>query len=628
MNPLMQKSLRHICLLIVIFFALSVEISPVYAQSDSAASPSYTAPAPSQDPAGGLAMHGAPKYGADFTHLDYADPNAPKGGTLRRAALGTFDSLNPYAIKGKAAQGLNLFYDRLMQRVWDEPFTMYPLIADKVTVAPDRSAVTFHINPKARFHDGTPITADDVLFSYETLKEQGRPNMRSVYRLVTKAEKIDERTVHFEFGDGYNQETVMILAMMPVLSKAWWQGRTFDASTLDIPNSNGPYRIKSVEPGRRIVYERDPNYWAKDLPVNKGQYNFDEISYDYYRDDTVAFEAFKAGDLDIRMEGDIGKWVTGYDDLPAVKDGDIVKEALPHKRPEKVRALIFNTRRPPFNDIRVRQALEYVLDFDWINKNLFHGQYQRIESYFPNSSLAATGKPSEAELKLLEPFREDLPESVFGPAWKAPEAAPQQQQRMNLRKADTLLKEAGLTVKNGKRINPQTGQPFSFEILLGAPEDEKIALAFKRGLARLGIDTTIRVMDVAAYRGSLNDYDFDMTLYYWQNSLSPGTEQMLYWSCESAKAPARWNFAGICNPAVDALAAGIAEAKSREDLVTETHALDRVLMHGDYIIPLYYSGKDYIAHSKDVTHTDVKPLYGAVIESWWDKKSAKKESAE
>ena len=306
----------------------------------------------------GLAMHGEPKYGPDATHLSYANPEAPKGGTLRQAAAnGTFDTLNPYSLKGTAAQGLNLAYDRLMARVWDEPFTMYPLIAEKIEVPEDRSAITFHINPKARFHDGSPITADDVIFSFITLKEQGRPNMRRIYRLVDKIEKLGPLTVHFELGPDFDQETIMILAMMPVLSKAWWEGRDFNATVLESPLLNGPYRIADVDPGRRIVYERVEDYWAKDLLPNKGHFNFDRIFFDYYRDDTVAIEAFKAGNLDLRREWNAGKWATAYD-FPAVQSGEVIAEPLPHARPERVRSLIYNARRIPFDNRAVREASE------------------------------------------------------------------------------------------------------------------------------------------------------------------------------------------------------------------------------------------------------------------------------
>lgn len=565
----------------------------------------------------GLAMHGAPKYGPDFTHLDYANPDAAKGGVLKQAASGTFDTLNPYALKGQAAKGLNLVYDRLMGRVWDEPFTLYPLIAEKVDIPDDRSSVTFTINQSARFNDGSPITADDVLFSFETLKEKGRPNMRRIYKLVRKAEKLDSHTVHFEFGEGYDRETVMILAIMPVLSKAWWENRNFDETILDIPVSNGPYSIALVDPGRRIIYERNPDYWAKDLPINVGHYNFEQVIYDYYRDDSVAFEAFKAGDLNLRREWDGAKWASAYD-FPSVKNGDIFTSAIRHQRPEKVKSLIFNTRREPFNDRIVRKALVHALDFSWINQNLLHGQYQQVDSYFPNSTLAARGLPSKAEMDILGPWRGTFSNDVFGPAWEKPDSSDRRAVRANLRLADQLLRKAGWVVQGGTRVKKDDpSQRFTFEILLSAAEEEKIALSFKQQLQKLGIDVRIRVLDSAAFTGRLTNYDYDMVLYHWQNSLSPGTEQMLYWSCNAAKTPSQWNFSGICSPAVDKISSEIANAKDRISLVQHVHALDRILMHGYYMIPLHFTGQDFFAHSADILRPERTPLYGAVTETWW-----------
>lgn len=559
-------------------------------------------------------MHGAPKYSAADTHLDYANPDAPKGGTLKLAEVGTFDTLNPYSIKGKAAAGLSLVYDRLTARVWDEPFTMYPLIAERVEVPEDRSAITVYVNPKAKFHDGSAITADDVIFSFETLKESGRPNMRQIYRLVETVEKRDDMTVHFKFGEGYDEETAMIIAMMPVLSKSYWQDKTFDQTTVEVPLLNGPYKIKNFDPGRYITYERNPDYWAKDLLTSVGHFNFDEITYEYYRDDTVAFEAFKTGDLKLRREWDAGKWAGAYD-FPAAANGSVALEALPHGRPERARALIFNTRRAPFDDIRVRKALNLLFDFEWVNQNIFHGQYKRSNSYFPNSELAAPKAPSEAEIALLNQWRDDLPPAVFEPLPEQPVNSDPMQRRTNMREANRLLNEAGWVVENGKRV--KDGKPFSFEIIIDAPENEKIALNFKNALQKMGIDVLIRVMDAAAYRGRLNEYDFDMTLYYWLSSLSPGTEQNLYWSCKAADEPARWNFPGICEPAIDALAGSIASSKTRKELVTRMHALDRLLMHGHYTIPLYYSGEDYVGYWKPIKHPETTPTYGMVMETWW-----------
>lgn len=541
----------------------------------------------------GLAMHGEAKYSSSDAHLDYANPDAPVGGTITYDAIGTFDTINPYSIKGKAAQGLNLVYDRLMARVWDEPFTMYPLIAERVEVPDDRSSITVHVNPKARFHDGSAITADDVIFSFETLKNEGRPNMRSVYRLVKTVEKLGDMSAKFSFGDGYDQETAMIIAMMPVLSKAYWEGKTFDQTTLDMPVLNGPYKISEIDPGRKVIYERVPDYWAKDLLTSVGHYNFDRVVYEYYRDDTVAFEAFKSGNIDLRREYDAGKWASAYD-FPAAKDGRVELEALPHGRPERMRALIFNTRRAPFDDIRVREALNLLLDFDWINKNIFHNQYKRIESFFPNSELAANYGQKKDDAR---------------------DERPPYNLRQSMRAADALLKDAGWEVVNGKRM--KNGQPFKFEILLGAPEDEKIALHFKRALDKMGIEAPLRVLDAAAHRARLNEYDFDMTLYYWLSSLSPGTEQILYWGCEAGKQPARWNFPGICDPEIDELSAQIAQTKTRQDLVDTVRSLDRKLMAGNYVIPLYYGGKDYIGYWKPIAHPEKTPLYGAVLETWW-----------
>ncbi len=565
-----------------------------------------------------LPMHGDPKYTRDFAHLDYANPHAPKGGTLRQAAIGSYDSLNPFAIRGKAAQGLSYVHDRLLTRVWDEPFTLYPGIAEKIDVPADRSAITFFLDPRATFQDGTPITADDVIFTFETLREHGRPNMRRVYGLVETVEKRDERTVHFALGDGYDRETVMILSIMPVLSKAWWSGRAFDSASLDIPVASGPYKIASIDPGRKIVYERNPDYWAAELPVNRGHYNFDRIIFDYYRDDTVAFEAFKAGNLDLRREWDANKWAKGYD-IPAVKSGKVIQESLDHGRPERVNALIYNMRRPPFDDIRVRDALGLSLDFSWINQNLFYGLYRQVDSYYPNSLLAATGEPDAAQLAVLEPFRNDLPAEIFGPVWQPPPSGSADAMRENLRKADELLKDAGWIVKNGQRVNAATGAPFTFEVLLGSPDDEKLGLAFTRGLKRLGINAGIRVLDQAAFISRLNDYDYDMVLYYWLSTLSPGTEQILYWGCDAAKQPSRWNYAGICVPAIDAISLKIAAAPDYDDLVATVRALDRVLLWGRYMIPLYYPGRDFVARQSGLGRPENTPLYGMVVETWWQK---------
>ena len=561
-------------------------------------------------------MTGQPKMARNFTHLDYADPDAPQGGTLHLSATGTYDTLNPFSLKGKSAQGLNLSYDRLMGRSWDEPFTLYPLIAERAVVPEDRSSITFYVNPKATFQNGSPITADDVIFSFNTLKEKGRPNMRQVYKLVSSVTKTGINGVMFKLGTGYDRETVMILAMMPVLSKAYWTDKEFDKTTLTAPVTSGPYKIATVDPGRRVVYERDRTYWGNDLPINKGLYNFDRISYDYYRDETVAFESFKSGNVDIRTEQDPGRWTMAYD-FPAIKNGQTRKENIKHGRVERAWGFILNLRREPFNDLQVRKALSLMVDYAWINQNIFHGQYKPTTSFYPNSELAAVGMPSAAELALLEPFRKDLPAEVFSQAWQPPASGTPAANRVAQREADTLLKNAGWIIRDGKRVNQKTGKPLTFEVLLQTADDEKVALSFRRALAKLGITVTLRVLDTAAFRDRLNGFDYDMTLYFWQNTLSPGTEQMIYWGCEAAKQEGRFNFSGLCTPASDSLAKGIPSVHTRDELIARTRALDRVLTWSHIMIPLFYSGKDMLGAGNGFKHPPQTALYGNVMENWW-----------
>ncbi len=529
----------------------------------------------------GISMVGTPKYGANDTHLDYANPDAPKGGVLKQSATGSFDTLNPFNIKGNTAQGINLTTDRLMARVWDEPFALYPLIAQRIDVPDNRSEITFYLNPKARFHDGSPVTADDVLFTYETLKEKGRPNQRRIYKLAT-AIKINDHTVTFKLGEGHDRETVMIFGLMPVLSKAYWQDKEFNKTTLEAPLGNGPYIIKSAEAGKNITYERVKDYWAQDLLTNKGHHNFDKIIYEYYRDDTVALESFKKGDLSIRREWNAGKWHSNY------KNTDATLEKIEHGRAEKVRGFIFNTRRAPFDNIQVRQALNLFFDFDWVNKNLFYGAYKQVNSFYPNTYLSR-------DISITDSINH----------------------RAKLKQGNALLNQAGWIIKDGKRIHQESGAEMTFDILLDNPSDEKIALALTRSLKKMGIHATVRVLDSAAYRARLNDYDFDMTLHYWHSTLSPGTEQYLYWSCEAAKTPAQWNYAGICDSDIDNLAKAIPTAKTREELIQNTQKLDQTLWDQALMIPLYYNPQDYVAYWKPLKRPETTPLYGMVIETWW-----------
>ena len=568
----------------------------------------------------GLAMHGSPKHTSQSERLEYTSPMAEKGGTVTYAAIGTFDSLNPFAIKGTAANGLHLIYDRLMARAWDEPFTLYPLIARGYEVAEDRSWITFYLNPAARFSDGRPVTVDDVVFSLETLREDGRPNMRRVYDLVDNISHPAPDAVRFDLKDGYDRETVMILAIMPVLSKDFWKDRKFNASILEQPVTSGPYTVAALDPGSRIVFERNPDYWGKDLLANRGLHNYDRIVFDYYRDKNIAYEAFQAGEISFWREDDASRWIRALENN---KSKNIISKAFPHKRPERVQALIFNTRRPPFDDIRVRKAMEMAFNAGWINKTLYYDQFKRIDSYFPNSELAATGTPSGKELEILRALENELPSSVFGPAYEPTANKDRRELRKNLREASDLLEKAGWIVKNGERINQKTGEVFEFEVILNDKKKEKIGLALARNLERLGITAKLRVLDSSAFIGRLNSYDYDMVLHFWLSTLSPGTEQILFWGCEAAQQEARWNFAGICNPAIDAISKQIAFSKTREELVVLTRALDRALTHGYYMIPLFYRGEDWVSYQNQLNHPEYTPLYGLVQESWW--KSPKNE---
>lgn len=530
-----------------------------------------------------IAMHGAPKYERGAKSLDYVNVDAPKGGTLTQSVAGTFDTLNAFTLKGKAAAGLDYVYDRLAARVWDEPFTLYGLVARDITVPDNRSWISFTLDPRAKFHDGTPITAADVEFSFETLKKFGRPNMRRVYQLVAKVTVSGPRDIRFDLGSGFDRETVMILAMMPVLSKNYWQGRVFDETSLDIPLGSGPYKIKKIVPGRSIEYERVQNDWAADHIARVGHNNFDRLVFDYYRDDAVALEAFKAHETDVRREFDSAKWNTAYNDVSS----DVTLEALPHGRPEWVKGFIFNQRRKPFDDIRVREALSLAFDADFVNQTLYRGEGKRITSIFPNTELAS-----------LTPH--------------IPPAG-----REALKKADALLTEAGWIVFNGQRVNNQTGKPLTFQILLASAQDEKTALAFTSGLKKLGISAVIRTVDAAQFAGALASYDYDIVLHYWINTLSPGTEQMIYWSCDAAKTQGSKNYAGICDPGIDDAAASIAKAKTRDELIAGARVLDSQVMGQHAFIPLFTIGKDYWAYWKNVAHPPKTPLYGQVLETWW-----------
>ena len=571
---------------------------------------------PKAAPAHGIAMHGSPKYGPDFAHLDYVNPDAPKGGEMRRAATGTFDNLNPFIIKGVVAHGRHLAFESLLKRTWDEPFSLYGLIAESIDVPDDRSSAAFRLRPEARFHDGSPITVDDVIFSWETLKEQGRPNHRLYYNKVRKIERPDARTIRFLFDTEVpDRELPLILGLMPILSKAYYSSVTFEETTLTPPLGSGPYMIESVDAGRGIVYRRNPDYWGKDLPINRGQHNVDRISYDYYRDDEVMLEAFRAGEYDLRQELSATRWATSYD-FPAVDDGRVRLEQLSHGRPSGMFALVFNARRPVFAERAVRYALSLAFDFEWINKALLQGAYVRTNSIFDNSELGSRGLPEGGELELLEPHRDQLPPELFDTVYHAP--AVEGGLRANLAHARRLLAGAGWIIEDGSLRRAADGLAMAFEILLVNPGSEKIGLALARNLKRLGVETKVRTVDTAQYQYRRNVYDFDMIIYRWGMSLSPGNEQAFYWGADSADQEGTRNYPGIRDPVIDALIARMTEARAREDFVDVVRAMDRVLMWGHYLIPLYHLNDDRFAYWDKYGRPEVTPLYGAVLDTWWE----------
>ncbi len=596
-------------------FCLALAVLTVFIPSTARAEHTYA-----------LAMNGKPLYPADFKHVDYVNPNAPKGGALKMAVDGTFDNLNGNIIFGKDAEGLGYINDKLMQRTWNEPFTLYGLVAESVDVAPDRSWIEFHLNPKARFHDGVPMTAEDVKWSFEALRKYGLPVRRRVYGLVKSVKIISPHDIKFTFGKGYDREDVMILALMPVLPEHYWVKHDISKTTLVPPLGSGPYKIASVDPGRKIVYQRVKNYWAKDLPVNVGLYNFDTLAYTYYRDDSAALMAFKAGDENLRIEQNISDWMTRYD-CSRLRDGEMIKEEIPHHSPPLFRAMIFNTRRAMFHDRRVREALGLVFNFNWINRVYFYGKMKRLTSTFANSVLEPKGKPQGLELSLLEKYKKNLPPEVFGDPWQPPGAkAPDKNlgrgasggnMRAREAKAMALLQQAGWVYRDERLVNAKTGQPFGFQIMIHNRRDQKIALAYVRDLAHIGITAQVRKVDSAQFTSRLNDYDYDMVIWRWYNSLSPGNEQVAYWGTASAKMRGGRNYPGIENPAIDALAESIGSSKTYAALTARAQALDRALMWGDYMIPLYYMGYNMVAHDADIHRPQKTPAYGIVLEALW-----------
>ena len=572
--------------------------------------------APGSGPQHGLSMYGDLKYPPGFRHFEYVDPKAPKGGMVRLSALGTYDTLNPFVLKGVPPAGIVGTFDTLTVNSGDEAFSEYGLVAETIETPPDRSWVAFTLRPQARFHDGSPITVEDVVWTFDTLRTQGRPFFRAYYAHVTRAEQVGPRTVRFTFRSAENRELPLIVGQMPVLPKAYWSGRDFTQTTLEPPLGSGPYRIASLEPGRSITYERVRDYWAADLPVMVGRHNVDRMRFDYYRDGTVALEAFKGGAYDFRAENSAKNWATAYD-FPAVSQGRVRREEIPHEIPTGMQAFVFNTRRPMFQDPRVRWALVHAFDFEWANTALFYGAYTRTRSYFSNSELASRGLPGPKELEVLEPLRGRVPEEVFTAEYRPPATEGPEGRRRNLVTALRLLAEAGWVVRDMRLVDAETGRPMTFEILLNDPTWERIALPFRKNLERLGIEARVRTVDTAQYRYRVDRFDFDLVVSSWGQSLSPGNEQADYWGAERADEPGSRNLAGIRDPAVDQLIGALIAAPDRETLVARTRALDRVLLWSHYVIPQWHIRAFRVAYWDKFERPATSPKYELGFDTWW-----------
>ncbi len=577
------------------------------------------------EPMHGIAMIGDPALPPGFDHLPYANPDAPKGGRITYGVVGTFDSLNPFIVQGgfTSARGLSdpvfgrLVFESLLERSADEAFTLYGNIAATVETPPDRSWVEFTINPKAKFSDGQPVTVDDVIFSMEILRDKGRPNYKAYYSKISSVERVGERGVRFHLAGANDRELPLIIGLMPVFPKHAIDPDTFDKSTLKPPIGSGPYLVSEVSAPNYIVYKRNPDYWGKDLPIHRGLFNYDEIRIEYYRDANTMFEAFKKGLYDVNPEGDPAAWNTAYD-FPAVKDGRVIKETFKTGLPKGMSGFVFNTRRPVFADRRVRKALATLFDFDWVNKNLYYGAFVRAAGYFNDSELSAVGRPaSDREKALLKPFPGVVDDDVMNGTYQPVSAGGADGGRAVMRAALEQLQAAGYALKGNQLVNSETGKPLSFEIMVVNNEDEKLALAYRRMLQRIGIAVSVRNVEDAQFQPRLQQFDYDMVRRSWGASLSPGNEQLGRWSSAAANRPSSFNYAGANEPAIDAMIDALLAAHSREDFVAAVRALDRVLISGYYVVPLFYLPEQWLARWNTIQHPDAAALTGYVLPTWW-----------
>jgi microcin C transport system substrate-binding protein len=563
-----------------------------------------------------LALHGDLKYDADFSHFEYVNPDAPKGGTMRLATTGTFDSLNPFILQGTPAAGSGLIYDTLLTSSSDEAFSEYGLLAERIEVPPDGSWVAFYLRPEARWHDGEPLTSDDVVFSFNLLMTDGHPFYRSYYGSVADVEAIDERTVKFTFEGDINKELPLIVGQLPILPEHYWQDKDFTAPTLDAPLGSGPYRIADFDAGRNISYERVPDYWGANVPANVGKNNFGILSYDYYRDTTVAIEALKAYEYDFRSENIAREWANAYN-IPEKDEGLFAQELIPNENNQGMQGFFFNTRLSKFADPQVRRALTYAFDFEWTNETLFYGQYVRTNSFFENSELAAEGVPTGLELEILERYRDELPEEVFNTPYELPVTDGSGNAREQLRTARQMLADAGWEIQDGVLTNVDTGEVMEIEFLLIDPNFERIVSPFIQNLERLGVQTNIRTVDQAQYQNLVQDFNFDMIVSTIRQSLSPGNEQRDMWTSDVADVTGSRNLAGIQDPVIDALVEEVISAPDRESLVAATRALDRALLWGHYVIPQWHIAAYRIAYWDKFGRPEISPKYSLGFITWW-----------
>ncbi len=575
-------------------------------------------PARGQTAPHAIAMHGEPAWRPDFSHPTYANPAAPKGGQLVQGVLGTFDSLNPLIVKGLPAVNMRSYViESLLARGYDEPFTLYGLLADGVECNAARSVVTFTVNPEARFSDGKPVTPEDVIFSWQLLRDHGRPNFRIYYAKVVKAEKVGARGVRFDLTGAEDRELPLILGLMPVLAQHATDIDKFEETSFEAPLGSGPYTVTKVQPGVSVTLTRDPKYWGRNLPINRGSWNFDTIRFDYYRDGNTHFEAFKTGLYDVRTETDPGRWQTAYG-FPALREGRVVKEEFPYGLPKGMRGLVFNTRRPMFADVRVREALLQLFDFEWINHTYFFDLYKRTASYFDGCDLSAHGVPANArEKELLAPFPGVVRADIMDGTWVPPVSDGSGRDRAPLRRAFALFAQAGYALQGTHLVHRDSGRALAFEILTTTRDQERLALAFARNLKRAGIDARVRSVDATQYERRRLTFDFDMIEYRWEQSLSPGNEQLFYWGSAAADQEGSRNYMGVKSKAIDAMIAAMLAATERDDFVSAVRALDRVLLSGFYVVPLYFPPTQWVARWTKIKHPARTSLFGYLPETWW-----------